>query len=182
MSRLKPSINRSKQNPPEPEGLAAIFPSSWVPFAEVSRLNNPAGSMNIFFACFFGLILSSKFSEPSIEPAILLKTSLLLLVSAFLFHSWACVWNDIIDSDLDKQVERTKYRPLPRGAVSFREAFLLCAAEALVWAASMWLLSLQTLLWALPFGALFMLYPFCKRFTDYPQIVSRLSINHVNNS
>jgi len=172
MSHLKSSTDRLKQLSPAPEGLAAVFPSSWVPFAEVSRLNNPAGSMNIFFACFFGLMLASRLSTPMMEWMPLVRITLGLLISAFLFHSWACVWNDIVDADLDKQVERTKYRPLPRGAVSFHDAYFLCAAEALVWAASLWLLSPQTLLWALPFGGLFLLYPFCKRFTNYPQIVS----------
>ena len=45
-------------------------------------------------------------------------------------RSAGCVYNDIVDRDLDRQVERTRLRPLASGRVSLRSAWaadrLLC--------------------------------------------------------
>ena len=38
-----------------------------------------------------------------------------------------CVYNDIVDRDLDVRVERTRLRPLASGRVSLRSAWMLIA-------------------------------------------------------
>jgi len=45
-------------------------------------------------------------------------------LGACLLHSGGCIWNDIIDKDLDAKVERTKHRPLPDGRISVPEALM----------------------------------------------------------
>ena len=42
-------------------------------------------------------------------------------------RSAGCVYNDIVDRDLDRQVERTRLRPLASGRVSLRSAWALIA-------------------------------------------------------
>lgn len=41
---------------------------------------------------------------------------------AFNLRSAGCAINDFIDQDIDKKVERTKNRPLARGALTYEEA------------------------------------------------------------
>ena len=47
-------------------------------------------------------------------------------------RSAGCVYNDIVDRDLDRQVERTRLRPLASGRVSVRAAWALAHRPVLV--------------------------------------------------
>src|SRR3546814_5390967 len=83
-----------------------------------------------------------------------------------------CVFNDIVDRDLDRQVARTASRPLASGAVSLRTAW--------IWLLSLCLVGLAVLLQLHPYAqvvalgslALVAAYPFMKRITGWPQIRS----------
>ncbi len=79
--------------------------------------------------------------------------------------------NDLADRHFDRQVERTRHRPLasgqlrPKHALGFLALLLACAAGLL------WLLN--PLAWFLSPVALLLaaLYPFCKRFLHIPQFI-----------
>ena len=43
------------------------------------------------------------------------------LLGAFAMRSAGCVYNDIVDRELDQQVERTRLRPLASGRISLRK-------------------------------------------------------------
>ncbi|KAH9836803.1 uncharacterized protein C8Q71DRAFT_60818 [Rhodofomes roseus] len=56
--------------------------------------------------------------EPiGIQPA-------LYLVACTIRHNAACIWNDVWDRDFDRQVERTKTRPVASGMISVSSALL----------------------------------------------------------
>jgi 4-hydroxybenzoate polyprenyltransferase len=84
-------------------------------------------------------------------------------------RSAGCVYNDLVDRDLDARVARTRVRPLASGRVNLRSAWvliaLLCATGLLV------LLQLPFIaqLTALASLALVAAYPFMKRITWWPQ-------------
>jgi 4-hydroxybenzoate polyprenyltransferase len=77
--------------------------------------------------------------------------------------------NDIADRKFDGLVERTKNRPLAKGEVSVKEAYLLAAGLALLAFCLVLLFNKTTIL--LSFAALFLAatYPFTKRFLAIPQ-------------
>jgi 4-hydroxybenzoate polyprenyltransferase len=84
-------------------------------------------------------------------------------------RSAGCVYNDIIDRELDRQVERTRLRPLASGRVSLRSAWMLIGLLCLIG-----LVVLLQLKWAAAVVALcsvapVVLYPFMKRITWWPQ-------------
>ena len=58
--------------------------------------------------------------------------SLWLALGAFAMRSAGCVYNDIVDRDLDRQVERTRLRPLASGRVSLRSAWVLIGLLCLI--------------------------------------------------
>jgi 4-hydroxybenzoate polyprenyltransferase len=97
----------------------------------------------------------------------------IILTSWSILIRWAgCAWNDTIDQDLDKQISRTKLRPLPRGAISTSQAlgvtavlFLAAGALPMLLLPSACLLEVAIII----FFAL--LYPFGKRFTHHPQLI-----------
>ncbi|MBD3814476.1 MAG: 4-hydroxybenzoate octaprenyltransferase, partial [Betaproteobacteria bacterium] len=80
-----------------------------------------------------------------------------------------CVYNDIVDADLDRQVARTASRPVASGRVSLKLAWgwllALCAVGLVVLLQLRW----QAQLVALGSLALVAAYPFMKRITWWPQ-------------
>lgn len=84
--------------------------------------------------------------------------------------------NRLIDADLDARNPRTAMRELPTGAVSSTQVWLLCAASlVLLVAATFQLDPITRVLWPIP-TALFVLYPYTKRFTWLCHAVLGLSI------
>ena len=82
-----------------------------------------------------------------------------------------CVMNDIADRRIDLHVKRTKNRPLTSGEISLQGAaafLLLLLLAALVILLQLPLLCFYFALLAL---AVTILYPFCKRFLECPQLV-----------
>ena len=94
----------------------------------------------------------------------------LFFIGAFAMRGAGCTWNDIVDRDLDKRVERTRSRPIPSGQVSVRAAAVFLVLQALVGLAV--LLQLDRFAIAVGFASLAIVavYPFMKRFTYWPQI------------
>jgi 4-hydroxybenzoate polyprenyltransferase len=92
-----------------------------------------------------------------------------LFLGAFAMRSAGCVYNDIVDRDLDGQVERTRLRPLASRRVSVRSAWVLVAGLCLI--GLFVLLQLNWVAAAIALGSLAPVaaYPFMKRITWWPQ-------------
>jgi 4-hydroxybenzoate polyprenyltransferase len=86
-----------------------------------------------------------------------------------------CTYNDIVDTGIDSQVERTRSRPLPSGQVTRRQAWAFLFLQALAGLAVLF----QFSEFAVPLGisslAIVALYPFAKRFTNWPQLILGLA-------
>lgn len=84
--------------------------------------------------------------------------------------------NRVIDAEIDAQNPRTAVRELPTGKVSAAQVRLLCAVSlALLVAATFQLDPITRVLWPIPV-ALFLMYPYTKRFTWLCHLVLGLSI------
>jgi 4-hydroxybenzoate polyprenyltransferase len=84
-------------------------------------------------------------------------------------RSAGCVYNDIIDRELDRRVERTRLRPLASGRVSLRSAEILIGGLCLVGIIVLTQLNRAAATVALCSIAPVALYPFMKRITWWPQ-------------
>ena len=84
-----------------------------------------------------------------------------------------CTWNDIVDRDLDRLVERTRSRPIPSGQVTVAEAAAFVPAAGAGRAFEQVLLQFNRFAIGAGFASLAVVavYPFMKRFTYWPQIV-----------
>jgi 4-hydroxybenzoate polyprenyltransferase len=89
-------------------------------FIELVRLKKPIGFMLLFWPCSWGLTIAYDFNQDLEKYFWFL---LLFLVGAILMRSAGCIINDIVDSDFDKKVERTKNRPIASGKISKIKAF-----------------------------------------------------------
>ena len=100
---------------------------------QLTRLNKPIGFMLLFWPCLWGLTLAYYFNN---QVSIYFKYIILFFLGSVLMRSAGCIFNDIVDRDFDKKVERTKNRPIASGKISVSESFiyivLLCLASLLV--------------------------------------------------
>ncbi len=102
----------------------------------------------------------------------------LFAIGAFVMRSAGCIYNDIIDRDIDAKVARTKERPLASGQISLGGAALCTLALCLAGLAV--LLQFNTFAIALGFGSvgIVLIYPLMKRVTFWPQAVLGLAFSY----
>jgi len=136
-------------------------------FARLARFDRPAGLWLLFWPCLFGYFLAPEGWQ----------FPLLFFIGAVAMRAAGCVYNDIIDRDLDAQVARTAARPIASGAISVRSGWLFLVALSLVGLAVLLALPLQAQLVALGSLALVAAYPFMKRITWWPQAWLGLTFN-----
>ena len=144
-------------------------------FTELIRLNKPIGFMLLFWPCIWGLTLAYDFNY-GVER--FFYYSLLYFSGSFLMRSAGCIANDIIDKNIDKQVERTKFRPVASGKVSIKLAIfyivILCLLAFLILINFNYL----TIILAIASMPLALSYPFMKRFTYWPQLFLGITFNY----
>lgn len=139
-----------------------LLPAPLRPFASLARLDRPIGWWLLFWPGAWGVALAG---------GAMARWDLILwlLLGAIAMRGAGCVYNDIIDRDLDAQVARTRHRPLASGAVSLKGAW--------AWLVALCLVGLVVLLQLTPYAAIVAVlslapvaaYPFMKRITWWPQ-------------
>jgi len=151
-------------------GWIAALPVAVRPFALLARWDRPIGTWLLYLPCVWGIALAG---DPWPDAWLLL----LFGVGAVLMRGAGCTVNDWWDRDLDRQVERTRGRPLASGAVTSRQAIGFIVLQA----GLAFLILLQLTPLAIGLGVLSLvpvaLYPLAKRVTDWPQAVLGLTFN-----
>ena len=85
--------------------------------------------------------------------------------------------NDIADRKFDGHVERTRFRPLASGQIGVLQASVFLAVQLALSASLLLLLTPYTRIVAVCVLPLVFVYPFCKRFTHWPQVVLGAAFN-----
>jgi len=146
----------------EYKGFMGLLPAAARPYAMLARFDRPIGWWLLFWPCAWGVALAGG----AVQRWDLI---LWLLAGSIAMRGAGCVYNDIVDRDLDKKVERTRSRPLASGLVSLKAAWIwlaiLCLTGLIVWLQ----INLAAKLIALGSLALVAGYPFMKRITWWPQ-------------
>jgi 4-hydroxybenzoate polyprenyltransferase len=145
----------------EQRGLIGALPPRLRPYASLMRLDRPIGTWLLYWPCAWSVALAGVGGRWDLF--------LWLALGAFAMRSAGCVYNDIIDRDLDKRVERTRLRPLASGRVSLRSAGVLIALLCLIGLLVLLQLNRIAAVVALCSVAPVALYPFMKRITWWPQ-------------
>jgi len=142
-------------------GFVARLPQPVRDFALLARFDRPIGWWLLFWPCAWGVWLAGAGWQ--------FKLVAWLLLGSIAMRGAGCVYNDIVDADLDRQVARTAVRPVASGRVSGKAAWawllVLCAVGLVVLMQLRW----QAELVALASLALVAAYPFMKRITWWPQ-------------
>ena len=101
----------------------------------------------------------------------------MFVLGAFFTRSAGCAYNDWVDQDIDRRVERTKNRPLATGALNPYEVWaviffcLLCAFLCLLF------MPVFVVILGVFLGVFILPYPLLKRFTNWPQLYLGLLFN-----
>ncbi|CAI7635569.1 unnamed protein product [Penicillium bialowiezense] len=104
--------------------ILGLFSSSLAPYAELTRVHRLLGIYLNTSPYFVGVAFSASIAT-DLPVAVLLHRLALFSVWSFFLRCAGCVWNDLIDADLDGQIARTKSRPIPLGLVSKWQAVTL---------------------------------------------------------
>jgi 4-hydroxybenzoate polyprenyltransferase len=145
----------------ERRGFIGALPPRLRPYASLIRLDRPIGSWLLYWPCAWSVALAGVGDRWDLF--------LWLALGAFAMRSAGCVYNDVVDRDLDREVERTRLRPLASGRVSLRSAWLLIAGLSLAGLLVVLQLNLTAAVVAIASLAPVAVYPFMKRITWWPQ-------------
>ena len=143
-------------------------------FIQLTRLNSPTGFMLLFWPCAWGLTLAFYFNN---ETDLYLKYLILFFLGSVLMRTAGSIFNDIVDKDFDKKVERTKERPIASGKISTFNAFLYVILFCLIALVILLQFNVLTIVLGVSSMILAFSYPFMKRITYWPQLFLGLTFN-----
>lgn len=146
----------------EVHGLLRLLPTGARPYALLARFDRPIGWWLLFWPGAWAIALAGG------VPA---RWDMLFwfLLGSIAMRGAGCVYNDIVDRDLDARVARTANRPIASGAVSVRAGWTWLIALAAVGLLVLLQLRWQAQLVAVTSLTLVAAYPFMKRITGWPQ-------------
>lgn len=171
----KTEISVTHYTPPQ-TGVIASLPRSWIPYAELVRLDKPTGTYYLFFPTLFSTLLAAPMAA-SVTPVQVLGTAGLFFTGALIMRGAGCAINDLWDRNLDPHVERTKFRPIARGALSPQRAVLFTGTQLLAGLGVLLQFPIQCLWYGIPSLPIVVAYPLAKRITNYPQFVLGLAFS-----
>ena len=172
----RPSLTPAAYTPPT-TGILSRLPRAVIPYAELIRIDKPAGTYYLFFPCLFSTLLAAPLAAPMPAPLTVFGTTALFLAGATVMRGAGCTINDLWDRKLDRHVERTRLRPLARGAVTPPRAIVFTGVQLLAGLAVLLQFPTACLYYGVPSLAFVALYPLAKRVTYYPQVMLGLTFS-----
>ena len=133
-------------------------------YLRLARLDKPVGIYLLLWPSLIGLLLgisNSGFYE--------LKDFFIVLIGSILVRSCGCVINDISDYKFDKLVSRTKDRPIAKGEVSLKGAWIFFSILASSCLGLLMFVPKITVQISMVIAVFILMYPMTKRFLKAPQ-------------
>ena len=144
-------------------------------FIELIRLKKPIGYMLLFWPCVWGLSMAYDFKKNLNDYFFYL---ILFFLGSVLMRSAGCIVNDIFDRKFDKEVSRTKNRPIASGKITVNVGLFYSTILCLLAFFVLINFNLFTIILALASMPLAFTYPLMKRFTYWPQLFLGITFNY----
>lgn len=156
-----------------------ILPRSLWPYAQLARWDRPIGWQLLMWPCFWSAALAANAAKPLGEFSwgMLLFHLFLFFAGSVAMRGAGCTYNDLVDHKIDMAVARTRSRPLPSGRVTRRQAKIFIVVQALVGLAVLLCFNGFSILLGIASLIFVAIYPFAKRFTNWPQFFLGLAFN-----
>jgi len=150
---------------PRKNWVDRFAPQRLRPWLRLMRADRPIGVWLLLWPCWWSVALSSRAVDVFPDPALLI----LFAIGAFAMRSAGCIYNDILDRDIDAKVARTQARPLASGQISVRSAMALIVGLCLVGLAVLIQFNLFAICLGFASVGIVLIYPLMKRVTFWPQ-------------
>lgn len=106
-----------------------LKPVAALPFAQLARLDRPIGWWLLLLPCLWSSSLAVIATGGDVIKFLHI---FLFFVGAVSMRGAGCAYNDIVDREIDARVARTKFRPLPSGRITPKQAGLFTAVLCLI--------------------------------------------------
>jgi len=133
-------------------------------YLRLARLDKPVGIYLLLWPSLIGLMLG--ISNSGIYD---LKNFFIVLIGSILVRSCGCVINDISDYKFDKLVSRTKDRPIAKGEISLKSAWIFFCILASSCLGLLMFVPKTTAQISVVIAVFILMYPMTKRFLKAPQ-------------
>ena len=156
---------------PSQNWVYRVLPRGAWPYAQLARWDRPIGWQLLLLPCLWSAALAANVaaSAGAFSGARLVWHLLLFFVGAVAMRGAGCTYNDLVDHEIDQAVARTRSRPLPSGRVTRSQAKIFMVLQALVGLVVLLQFNLFSVVLGVASLAIVAIYPFAKRFTDWPQ-------------
>ncbi|KDR74734.1 hypothetical protein GALMADRAFT_227148 [Galerina marginata CBS 339.88] len=133
---------------------------------ELCRLQNNIGFWVIWLPTVWSIAMAYH-AEPEINALQAISCACKYILLCFGIKSLIMTIDDILDSDIDGLVERTKMRPIPQGAISLGRAWVFFYCQVVFGLClAVKFLNTRTLLISAIVWPIYIIYPTCKRWTN----------------
>ncbi len=156
-----------------------MLPKALWPYAQLARWDRPIGWQLLMWPCFWSAALAANAAKQvgSFSWGTLLFHLFLFFAGSVAMRGAGCTYNDLVDHKIDKAVTRTRSRPLPSGRVTRTQAKIFIVAQALAGLIVLLCFNSFAILLGLSSMIFVAIYPFAKRFTNWPQFFLGLAFS-----
>lgn len=168
---------------PSDNWVYRFLPQGLWPLAQMARWDRPIGWQLLLLPCLWSAAMAANAQIASGNETHLsiyqtfVWHCVLFTIGAIAMRGAGCTYNDLIDHKLDAQVERTRSRPLPAGRITRKNAKLFILAQLAVGALVLFQFNWYSIFLAIASLVVVGIYPFAKRFTDWPQFFLGLAFS-----
>jgi 4-hydroxybenzoate polyprenyltransferase len=170
----RPALEGKSAGAPHDTLIDRVAPKALRPYLQLARADRPTGYWLLALPCFWAVSLATRSLGGAYPDPWLL---LLFGIGAIAMRAAGCIYNDLLDRDIDARVARTKERPLASGTISVKSASLFMLALSLVGLAVLLTFNATTIWLGLAVLPLVAVYPLVKRVSFWPQAVLGLAFN-----
>jgi 4-hydroxybenzoate polyprenyltransferase len=164
-------------SPKSDSRVADASPSNWVdrwapnsirPYLRLGRFDRPIGAWLLLFPCWWSQTLAEVATR---EPFPNFRYLLLFAIGALAMRASGCAYHDYVDRHFDASVKRTASRPIPSGQISPGAALRFAGVMSLIGLVVLLQFNWFTVWLGVASLVIVAVYPYAKRWTNYPQLV-----------
>jgi 4-hydroxybenzoate polyprenyltransferase len=176
-------MNSRVADAPSGNWVYRVLPRALWPHAQLARWDRPIGWQLLMWPCFWSAALAANVASSATNidtvwsPQLLLWHLFLFMAGAIAMRGAGCTWNDLVDYKIDAKVARTRSRPLPSGRITRFAATVFLVVQALVGLLVLVQFNGFSILLGIASLGVVAIYPFAKRFTDWPQFFLGLAFS-----
>lgn len=148
------------------------IPKSIRPYLHLARVDKQVGTMLLLWPCVWSTALAAPAGH---LPDLFVLSQ--FATGAFIMRGAGCTINDLWDQKYDRDVERTKSRPLACGDLNSKQALVFLAAQLSCGLGVLVTFDVNCIVLGLASMPLVVIYPLMKRFSNWPQLVLGLAFN-----